>query len=39
MKEELWENFITSIIMDTKLMNIAAKNTNYSIQVGWLMKY
>jgi hypothetical protein len=23
--------------MDTKLMNIAAKNTNYSIQVGWLM--
>jgi intracellular sulfur oxidation DsrE/DsrF family protein len=34
MKEETLEKFITSIIMVTpKLMNIAAKNTNYSIQV------
>jgi hypothetical protein len=34
MKEETLEKFITSIIMVTpKLMNIAAKNTNYSIQL------
>jgi hypothetical protein len=39
MKEETLEKFITSIMVTLKLMNIAVKNTNYSIQVGWLMKY